>query len=262
MTTGITVLIPSYNAGDYLREALESVFSQTYRNWKIILIDDASTDNSLSKAEEFLEDSRIKLIRNEINLGQSKSLNKGLEFVDTPYVITLDSDDWFYPYTLEVLLGEATKLGENIGLIHGNLTAVFQDDDGRVIKEISKKGHKIKNPYHFILSYTGICPRFYRTKALKEIGGFPTNDPYEGRYIEDLPVLLRLIEKNQFHFVDKPLYKYRQHTNMQTNNRKFVTEKMKWVIRDALKRWGDHYEPVFETIDDGWIRVSHFISKN
>ena len=74
--------------------AIQSAFDQTYENWKLILIDDASTDDYLQSIEKFLKDKRVLLI-NVSNLGQSKSLNKGFEIVDTPYIIQLDSDDLF-----------------------------------------------------------------------------------------------------------------------------------------------------------------------
>ena len=59
MTSQVTVLIPFYNPGRYLVEAIESVFSQTYKKWKLILINDASTDNSLSLIEKYLSDESL-----------------------------------------------------------------------------------------------------------------------------------------------------------------------------------------------------------
>ncbi len=74
-------------------EAIESVFSQTYKNWKLILINDASTDNSLSLIEKYLSDDRVSIVHHQHNLGQSSSLNTGLNLVDTPFIIQLDADD-------------------------------------------------------------------------------------------------------------------------------------------------------------------------
>lgn len=264
MVPEVTVLVPFYNREQYLCYALESVCKQTYQNWKMILIDDGSTDQSVQSVAPFLNDSRITLIKSHKNEGQSKSLNKGLDLVDTPFVMTLDSDDWLHPDALNIFVNEARSLPDTFAVVHGNITAVFQDKKGTILKEVIKKGQPIKDRYHFVLEYpdTFICPRFYRTSTVKEIGGWPTNDPYEGRYIEDLPVMLHLIEKYQFHYMDKTLYYYRQHTEMSTTNIEIVADKMKWVIRQALKRWGDRYEPIFKTIDDGWIVVERLKDKN
>jgi glycosyltransferase involved in cell wall biosynthesis len=61
MSSKVTVLIPFYNPGRYLVDAIESVFSQTYKNWKLILINDASTDDSLSLIKKYLSDDRVKI---------------------------------------------------------------------------------------------------------------------------------------------------------------------------------------------------------
>lgn len=256
----VTVLIPFYNSGAYLLDAISSVFRQTYQNWKLILIDDGSSDDTHTLIKDFLADSRVTLIKNFKNHGQSKTLNIGLSITDTPWIITLDSDDWFYPYTLSELINEAMFVSKKVGLIHGNLTACFEEH-GKIIRDVPVKGQPVTDRFQFILNYKGICPRFYRTSALKEVGGFPCDDPYEGRHIEDLPVLLKLIEKYQFHYVDKYLYCYRQHKGMETNKRKLVTDKMKWVINKALERWGNVYEPIFETIEDNWIKVKELKKK-
>lgn len=259
-TPEVTVLIPFYNTGPYIYDAIESVFQQTYQAWKLIVIDDGSTDDTISLVEKYLADPRVTLIKNYKNHGQSKTLNIGLSITDTPWVITLDSDDWFYPHTLAELVNEAERVPQHVGIIHGNLTACFEEH-GKIIRMVNVSGHQVTDRYQFLLSYNGICPRFYRTSALKEVGGFPFDDPYAGRHIEDLPVLLKLIEKYQFHYVDKNLYHYRQHGGMETNKRKIVTDKMKWVISEALIRWGNKFEPVFETIDDDWIKVKELKKK-
>lgn len=256
----VTVLIPFYNTGTYICDAIESVFQQTYQDWKLILIDDGSLDHTITLVEKYLHDPRVTLIKNFNNLGQSKTLNIGLSITDTPWVITLDSDDWFYPHTLLDLVNASQSVPNNTGVIHGNLTACFEEY-GKIVRKTNVTGHQVTDRYQFILSYTGICPRFYRTSALKEVGGFPFDDPYDGRHIEDLPVLLKLIEKYQFHYVDKYLYNYRQHGGMETNKRKIITDKMKWVIKEALVRWGDEYEPIFETIEDDWIKVKELKKK-
>lgn len=73
----VTVLIPSYNPGSYLVDALKSIFQHNYQDWKVIVVDDGSTDHSLDEAKPLLEEPGITLIRNKWNLGQSKSLNIG-----------------------------------------------------------------------------------------------------------------------------------------------------------------------------------------
>lgn len=119
MDEKVTVLIPSYNPGKYLRNAVESVMNQTYQGWKMVIVDDASTDDSLSTIQDYLSDPRIILIKNKQNLGQSKTQNVGLEQIDTRFTMMLDSDDWFFPDTLEILMNEAESVPDEVGLICG-----------------------------------------------------------------------------------------------------------------------------------------------
>ena len=261
MSSKVTVLIPFYNPGRYLVDAIESVFSQTYKNWKLILINDASTDDSLSLIKKYLSDDRVKIVHHKRNLGQSSSLNTGLNLVDTPFLIQLDADDWFYKDTLKVLVEEAKKLPEEVGLISGNINFVFEDSTGNQIKQKIKKGRVFDDKYEFLLANRSVWPRFYRTSALKEVGGWPIDGPYNGRYVEDLRVLLYLIERYRFHWIDKPMLNHRRHENNQTNNMELLGEVVEWAIKDTLQRWGNEFEPIITTDEEGWTIVTGLKTK-
>lgn len=252
----VTVLIPFFNSKKYLSLAIQSVFDQTYEKWKLILIDDASTDDYLPSIKKFLKDKRVVLIKNVNNQGQSKSLNKGFKIVDTPYVVQLDSDDLFFPNTLEVLMKEAKKQKSKIGLICGNMKINIENQEGEILRSKIRKGGSFEDPYKFILANKSLCPRLYRTSALRSIGGWPTDDPYEGRFREDMRTMYRLIEKYKFHWIDKELYIVRLHNNNHTKQLDKYNEMMKWSVENALQRLGDKYEPVYVEVEDGWQVVS------
>lgn len=92
----ISVIIPVYNSGEYLKQCLDSILSQSYIDFEIICIDDFSSDNSLDILQEYsLKDSRITIIRNPYNIGAARSRNIGIQFARGEYVIILDSDDYF-----------------------------------------------------------------------------------------------------------------------------------------------------------------------
>jgi glycosyltransferase involved in cell wall biosynthesis len=259
----VTVLMPSYNPGKYLRNAVESVFNQSYQNWKMVIVDDASTDDSLSTIQDYLSDSRLTLIRNKQNLGQSKTQNAGLAHIETEFTIMLDSDDWFFPDTLEILVNEADKLSEDIGLICGKKTIVMEDDFGEVLyKLLDIKGSSYDDPYEFLLANFIPYPRFYRTAALKKVGGWPTDDPYEGRYLEDRRMDVLLIEHYKIHWIDQMLYNYRKHINNVTVNKKnLLNDMIKWNIHYALRKWGDKFEPQFKLNKTGWVELTALTPK-
>ena len=88
----VTVLMPVYNASEFLKEAIDSILEQTYEEFEFLIIDDGSTDSSLNIIESYNDD-RIKLISNTENLGIIKSLNKGIEMASGKYIVRMDADD-------------------------------------------------------------------------------------------------------------------------------------------------------------------------
>ncbi|MGZ7440704.1 glycosyltransferase [Paenibacillus sp. TH7-28] len=256
----VTVVIPFYNPGRFLEEAIESVFQQIYPRWKLLLIDDGSTEQYESRIKTYLSDPRVKLIRLPQNAGQSQALNQGLELADTPFIVQLDSDDWFYPHTLEVLAGEALKQPEEVAVVSGNILVVHEDANGDRFLTTMNKGRAFADKYDFLLANTSLWPRFYRTNAIRAIGGWPTDDPYQGRVMEDKRILLRLIERYRFHWIDQMLYIHRRHTGNHTNQIGLYAEMVEWSVRDALQRWGSPYEPVFENYGIGWKKLARLVA--
>lgn len=89
----VSVIMSNYNTPEeFLRHAIESILNQTYQNFEFIIIDDCSSDNSLTIIETYT-DPRIKIIRNDKNLGITKSLNKGLDIAEGEFVARMDADD-------------------------------------------------------------------------------------------------------------------------------------------------------------------------
>ncbi len=99
----VSVIIPVYNVLPYLREALDSVINQTYKNLEILVVDDGSTDGSGEVCDEYLSDPRVIVIHQE-NKGLSGARNTGLDRMTGEYVAFLDSDDAFMPEMIEKML--------------------------------------------------------------------------------------------------------------------------------------------------------------
>lgn len=92
MSHKISVLMPVYNGEKHLKEAIESILSQTFSDFEFLIIDDGSTDQSTDIISSY-EDPRIELVKNQVNLGIEKSLNKGINLSKGEYIIRMDCDD-------------------------------------------------------------------------------------------------------------------------------------------------------------------------
>ena len=99
----VSIIIPTYNTEKYIEKCIQSVLEQTYTDYEIIIVDDCSTDNSMDVVARF-KDPRIKVIKNEINRGPSYSRNRGIQLSKGDFIAILDSDDWWTPNRLEVMM--------------------------------------------------------------------------------------------------------------------------------------------------------------
>lgn len=122
----ISVIIPTYNVENYIHVCLNSVLNQTYDDYEIICIDDGSDDNTLEILNYFSKkDSRVKVYKNDYNMGPGYSRNRGLDEAKGDFIFFLDSDDWISPNTLKCVYNKIKS--ENTDLVIFKLI-VFYDD--------------------------------------------------------------------------------------------------------------------------------------
>ena len=170
----ITIVIPVYNVENYLRQCLDSVINQTYKNLEIICVDDCSTDNSPQILQEYAQkDDRIKLIFNEKNSGPGLSRNKGIEIATGDYIHFLDSDDWMEPDAYEKLTGIINKNPE-IDVLQFGLR-YFSNIDNKILNtdivadNFVNQIFKIRNNEKFIYSLTNSsADKLFLVKFIKE----------------------------------------------------------------------------------------------
>ena len=150
----ITVIVPVYNAERYLQECLQSIVSQTYDDLQIILIDDGSTDNSLSVAREMAtRDTRISVLE-QAHKGQSAARNAGLEQAKGEYLSFVDADDYIASDYYETLIG---NIGDNDVLQIGFKRV---SDKGVVLRTVLPRG---------FYRLTSMCCRLIRREFLMKV---------------------------------------------------------------------------------------------
>ncbi len=148
----ISIIIPVYNVEDYLRECIDSVINQTYKNLEIILVDDGSTDSSGAICDEYAEkDSRIRVIHKE-NSGPSATRNVGIKNAEGKYIYFLDSDDYLTDNAIELLVNTAEVNDADLVFFD----AYSFSDDGSPVKQ----GYVINGTYETKSGYeilTELC---------------------------------------------------------------------------------------------------------
>lgn len=97
----VSIIMPSYNTGEYIEDSIKSVIMQTYTNWELLIVDDCSTDNTDEIVKLYLKDERIKYLKNHKNYGAAFSRNYALREARGKWIAFLDSDDLWYPSKLE-----------------------------------------------------------------------------------------------------------------------------------------------------------------
>lgn len=206
----VTVFMPVYNGGKYLREAIDSILNQTYTNLDFLIIDDGSTDNSLETILSYA-DPRIRLVKNETNLGLTPTLNKGVDLVIGKYVARMDADDISMPTRLEK---EVQYLETHPEVTMIDVVNTFIDKDGNTIHKsfpdvFTEKEIRKSLPDN---NYLGHPSMMIRTEVYKK---------YKYRLVqfEDYDLWLRLANDNYIiHKINEPLLKYRLHGNSYTDS--------------------------------------------
>lgn len=137
----VSIVMPSYNTGQFIAESIKSVLAQTYTNWELIIVDDCSDDNTDYVVETFLTDSRIRYIKNERNSGAAVSRNRALREAKGRWIAFLDSDDLWMPEKLEKQIVFMTENQYYFTYTNyeeidykGNLTGVYVTGPSRITK--------------------------------------------------------------------------------------------------------------------------------
>ena len=196
-----------YNCGERVLKSIQSVVTQSVQAFELIIIDDASDDNSIRYVTSFLQDNRLKLLSLTKNKGLANALNQGLEASSTPIIIHLDSDDWLEQNALEVILNYFENQPD-LGAVYGN--PVIHTAKAELVKQC---GFETLSSTEFFSYQTYQVPRAYRKRCLIEIGGWSVSDAHNGRLYEDRLTLYAVSLKNRVKHIDQHLYNVYDRSN-------------------------------------------------
>lgn len=260
----VSVLLPVYNAEKFLNEAIESVISQSLVDWELILIDDGSTDSSLNILETFAtQDSRIKIYKNEQNLGLIATLNKGVELCNGDYIARMDADDIMQPNRLEkqVLFLERNR---GYGMCGTNALIIDQEghETGRIVNLASNELLRI----NLLFSVPFVHPSImFRKEIFNDI-----EYDLDYKHVEDYDLWVRFSTEWKIANLPDFLFKYRWHDkNVSIVHRQYQDEMKHKIILRQLAELDLHpdeqqleaHELTFKLYDKGKkqdVDVEHF----
>ena len=222
-----SVLMTNYNNADYLHESIGSVLNQSVSSWELLICDDGSTDSSVEVIRQYLRDPRIRLIRNEVNMGHIRSVNRLMQNVGADFVGILDSDD--------CLSSDAIELAMEAHLAHPDTPFVYSrftccDESLRPVE----MGFSAPLPPGKT-SLQCDCVSHFRTWkrwAGESLGGFSEDAPNA----EDKDFTLRIEELGPLHCIDRSLYRYRVLPESQSHGRNKITALVSFQ-RAKLRAW-------------------------
>ena len=225
MTPEVSIITVTFNHELYIDECIQSVVSQSFKNWEQIIINDGSTDNTLKKCITWSKiDHRIK-IYSQYNKGLtllSESYNIALSKCRGKYIAILEGDDFWAKEKLDVYINllnsEKTVFAYGRSYLCNYKSEVF---DIIPTKNVLRDKSVIKNTppgnFYNLYLYKSIIPTatvIIKASTLESIGGFRQNT----MSVIDYPTFLEIIPHGQFSFVDKPLSYYRISNNQATSN--------------------------------------------
>ena len=232
----VTLYIPSRNYARFLEQSINSIINQLYTNWELIIIDEASDDNTCLIAETFVSKypKKIKLIKNECPVGLQKLSNKILKLANGKYMMRLDADDWLDESALLLMVAKLEKT-KNVGIVYGNY--YYTDESGKILGIEDKfifgsEDNSGQIPPH------GACTMF-RTRSLKNVGGYSEDvDAQDG-----WDLWFKLSNKIGAVSIKSPLFYYRQHGNSLSRDEKRLIKARTKIFGNLAKKLEGNYKP-------------------
>jgi glycosyltransferase involved in cell wall biosynthesis len=226
----VTVLMLAYNAEEYIREAIDSILNQTFRDFELLIILDSKTSDLSKDIIKTYMDKRIRLIENKKSMNLSELRNKGLRLAKGEYIAIMDADDISYPNRLEVQYKYMEK-NPDVGIV-GSWNEVI-DDVGRVI-EFWNGNHSSEDIY-YILNFRNClthCSTLFRKDLVVNNGGY--NETMN--LSEDYELYNRISKIARIYQIQQPLVKWRRHNNsIGLRKRNELIERANSVVRDNLE---------------------------
>ena len=221
--SSVDVIVPCYRYGHFLRQCVESILTQSLKNVRVLIIDDASPDETAGVAAELVkQDCRVTSLRHGTNQGHIYTYNEGIEWASSDYMLVLSADDYLLPGSLS----RAVKLLDShshVGFVFGNVIELKSADTSGQLQDMVDEGvasiERILQGLEFIEmsgadNIVKTPTAIVRTELQKRLGGYRPELPHSG----DMEMWLRLAAHGQVGIVEAYQAVYRRHSANMSND--------------------------------------------
>jgi len=227
----VCVIIPTYNRADFLYSAINSVLHQTYQDFEIIIVDDASKDNTQEIISRF-HDKRIKYLNHESNKGEAAARNSGILYSNSQYIAFLDDDDEWFPEKLRLQVDILEKSMSKVGLVYSGYVVI----DRNTQKILHKRIPMQRGPVYEDMLYRNFIGApstvILRRECIERIGLFDENIAYG----LDHDLWIRIAQYYDFDYVKECLAIYFIHENRLSDNPDIRLK----GLEDMIRKYGRH----------------------
>ena len=248
MPPTVSINLCCYNSEKYLRETLDSIINQTYKDWELVIINDGSSDSTEAIICKYIKNGYPIIYHYQENKGIGASRNEALKLSNGEYIAFIDHDDTWIPGKLEKQV-DLFHANPNFGLVYSDCYFVYPGGK-RVLGSRFfnfKRGHVFKEMLasNFIILSTAVV----RKDALNEFGGFP-----DYKVAEEFALFLKIAKENPVDFISEPLANYRYH---EENASKDLRINLK-EIEEILGFWSQHGEEEIRRISTSAMGKTHY----
>lgn len=205
----VSIVIPVYNGANYLREAIESALSQTYKNCEILVINDGSNDQGVTETIALSYGDQIRYYSKE-NGGVASALNLGIKEMRGSYFSWLSHDDWYYPYKIQLQLESLADQEDPTTIVQGNYMYYDMDSQASIVTNfhLDYSQDRLTNSFFSVLQLQiHACSALIHKSHFERVGLFDESL----LTLQDIEMWFRLLRGQRSIFVQKPLLKVREH---------------------------------------------------
>ena len=237
----VDVVVPCYNYARFLEGCVRSVLNQSVKDVRVLIIDDASSDDSLSVARKLAQaDPRVTVVGHAENKGHIDTYNEGIAWASAEYFLLLSADDLLVPGALERAV-EVMDANPDVVLTYGEGPYWYDHrpiPDIKPVKDYTWGRHDLLKQLCVTVTSISTCTAIARTKTQKTIGGYRASLPHSG----DMEMWLRFAANGSVAHINAVQGIYRKHSAAMSNA--YYVDKMRhfWQVKQAFDGFFDEYE--------------------